>query len=94
MMHTTFLGFTSITEISTSAAVSELRLVYGLVVTVFSVFDFSFFGLILILLLDIERNSSTESNSVFAFSTSWIVVIELALFLGFLISTFVVLNAV
>jgi len=53
MMHTTFLGFTSITEIST-----------------------------------------TESNSVFAFSTSWIVVIELALFLGFLISTFVVLNSV
>jgi multisubunit Na+/H+ antiporter MnhG subunit len=86
--------YTSTTEISTSAAVSELRLVYGLVLLMFSLLNFTILGLCVLLLVDCDRNSSIESNAVFAFTTGWIIVIELALFLGILISAFVVLNSV
>lgn len=88
------LAMTNPTEISTSSAVTELKLVYGVIALAFSLLNLAFIGLAFLLLCDLERNSSIESTTVLAFSTGWIILIELALFLGVLVSCIVVLFSV
>jgi len=62
--------FCNFTEISTSAAVTEIRMVYGLIAGAFSLMNLNFIGILFLSLIDAERNSAIEANAVFAFSTA------------------------
>ena len=72
----------------------ELRLAYLLVAVLFALLGYVLVGLLVVLLPDSETNASIESTIATYFATSWIIVIELALFLGVLSATSVVLFSV
>ena len=72
----------------------ELRLAYTFIAIACSLFGLAFVGLFLLQIPDSETNATIESTIATYFVTSWIIVLELALFLGVLISTIVVLFSV
>lgn len=85
---------TNWTEITTSAAVFEIKVIYALLALFFSLLGYGFIGFFILILPDSETNTSIESTITTYFSTAWIIVIEFTLFFGILMSTIVVLFSV
>lgn len=89
--HRLKLLHTNFSEIATSSAVVELKIILLLISLLLILLNYNYIGLLVILLNETFINTSIESVISLYGSIGWIIIIEITLFCGFLITTWIIL---